>query len=478
MSIFKKGAGQSRLILSVGLATLVLVLGIISYDRQVGTVSAGTEHNMSGWAWSDNIGWISFNSLNKPEGIDYGVNVAGDVSGALANNALSGYAWNENVGWIKFSPGGTDPLNGAGLASVVNNQMTGWARSCTVFIAGCSGALKPDYQLGGWDGWISLSGPGYGITYLPASKTFGTYGNNANTFAWGDTNIGWVNFQPRQCAPGEDPSLCGVILGIPELDISSCTIQSDGNTSPVHSTWTVSARGGTGNYMYAWQPTESNAVCSPDFPSGYSSINRTANTTCNSQGSSAGTVTAQISVKDGSKNVDGSDKVVTKACGTGITINQPAAGYSLSANPATVAALFQGNLIATTSPVSIVSVVPFGPPNPPLLDPKIDLSKSIDPQVLAGLGLTQSDVVFQFSYTLTGNPTTWPIETDNITSNGKTLPGGGGQNKDYDKVSLQIFLKKKPTKNGNFQVQVRSDDGMTATLTVSVDKGTSGIQEQ
>lgn len=59
-------------------------------------VEAGIDDNVSGYAWSENIGWISFNSTSSGGGIDYGVDV--DIS----TGDFSGYAWSENIGWISF----------------------------------------------------------------------------------------------------------------------------------------------------------------------------------------------------------------------------------------------------------------------------------------------------------------------------------------------------------------------------------------
>ena len=60
-------------------------------------VSAGEDHNMSGYAWSSNIGWISFNCTNDDtcSTVNYGVHK--DEDGTIV-----GYAWSSNIGWIRF----------------------------------------------------------------------------------------------------------------------------------------------------------------------------------------------------------------------------------------------------------------------------------------------------------------------------------------------------------------------------------------
>lgn len=148
----------------------VLVFGIFCFSPLL--VSASSTDNMSGYAWSSNIGWISFNCINSGNNCatsDYGVN-----KDATTGN-LTGYAWSSNIGWIQFgnlsgwpTGGGTTPAN----AKVTGSNLTGWAK-----------ALSADGN--GWDGWIALSGTGYGVTLT----------NNAfSSYAWGSEVVGWVNF--------------------------------------------------------------------------------------------------------------------------------------------------------------------------------------------------------------------------------------------------------------------------------------------
>ena len=128
-------------------------------------VSASTMDNMSGWAWSSNIGWVSFNCTNDNSCAtsNYGVNKNID-------NTLTGYAWSSNIGWIKF--GGLDGFPGStGNAKIDGNKMVGWVKALSAS--------------GGWDGWISLSGTTYGVTM--SGHTFSGY-------AWGSDVLGWLDF--------------------------------------------------------------------------------------------------------------------------------------------------------------------------------------------------------------------------------------------------------------------------------------------
>lgn len=201
--------------------------------------------NVYGFAWSGNIGWLSFNNRNcdnlpAPDGDGlsdtalagcpvvgtfmqgYGVNV--DLGGT---NNLSGYAWSGNVGWVSFNwsaikdslpftecPSGDGAINCQ--ARLIGTNLTGWARACSVFQTGCSGALKPDYDRGGWDGWINLRKNPF------AEPTYGVSINGADFegFAWGADNIGWLSFNSKNCdadgdglSNGAPPAGCPVAGG-------------------------------------------------------------------------------------------------------------------------------------------------------------------------------------------------------------------------------------------------------------------------
>ena len=134
------------------------------------------DHELWGYAWSENIGWISFSCPVLDSGVDYGVDID------EANDRLEGYAWSENIGWIDFNATGIDVSGGTG-------SLSGWARACSVFQVGCSGALRPLSETGGWDGWISLDGAEYQVTL-----NSGPDPSEFENYAWGGDVVGWVSF--------------------------------------------------------------------------------------------------------------------------------------------------------------------------------------------------------------------------------------------------------------------------------------------
>ena len=143
------------------------------------------DHNMSGWAWSENAGWISFSCKNIGTAVnDYGIDMNEDTG------LISGYVWSEYAGWISFNssdlsgcPSGTCEAR----MSLTTYAVSGWAKALA---AG-----------DGWDGWIKLSGIAsdsspYGVSLNNLAKEF-------TGWAWGDTNMGWISFN---CA---NQSSCG-----------------------------------------------------------------------------------------------------------------------------------------------------------------------------------------------------------------------------------------------------------------------------
>ena len=207
------------------------------------------DYNMYGWAWSDAIGWISFNSRNCD--IDWDevmdrVNVGkgtGDASapaqcppdgtympnyGAhldFSTYELSGYAWSENVGWITFekSIAGTPPQapfnNGSQnyIATLTDGIMEGWARAVSCMNTACDTDSE-------W-GWIKMSGVAlegspYEVRTISASDLSG--------YAWGSDVLGWISFNSLNCDKNGDGTYDGtanecyippgaLYMGSPEL---------------------------------------------------------------------------------------------------------------------------------------------------------------------------------------------------------------------------------------------------------------------
>ncbi|HEY4519412.1 MAG TPA: hypothetical protein VJH33_00030 [Candidatus Paceibacterota bacterium] len=139
---------------------LVFFMGIVMY---VVPASASVSGPIEGYAWSENIGWISLNGSN------YGLTIG-------SGGTISGYAWSDNIGWISANESDLSgcPSNPC-RAKLNGNSLTGWLKA----LAG-GGTTS-----GGWDGWISLSGSNYGVT-----ESGGVFSG----YAWGSDVVGWIDF--------------------------------------------------------------------------------------------------------------------------------------------------------------------------------------------------------------------------------------------------------------------------------------------
>jgi hypothetical protein len=104
--------------------------GIISLDCGTvgvcGTVNYGVSNDgaghLSGWAWNDKYGWISFWSGNNGGSIPYRVVVD-------SNGNFSGWAWNDIIGWISFNC--NQPLGSNSCGTSNYEVQTLWAPTST-----------------------------------------------------------------------------------------------------------------------------------------------------------------------------------------------------------------------------------------------------------------------------------------------------------------------------------------------------------
>lgn len=212
--------------LLIALTLLVIVLFFIAP-----VIRAGTTNTASGTLWSSNIGWISLNNCENPansatcEGQDYGVTIN------PSTGAINGIAWSSTIGWITFDDVGC-PSTGCTGGAYVNlsapnangsYKIEGWARACAVFVSGCRGNLLDNAYLGGWDGFLSLSGSGYGLTLGAVSGTTRPLSGSV----WGSEIIGWLAaVNAKVTIP---PATCSNLPNGPHYSVpAGFTLQADG----------------------------------------------------------------------------------------------------------------------------------------------------------------------------------------------------------------------------------------------------------
>jgi hypothetical protein len=85
---------------SVGFISLNCASGPPGSNCTVPYNVVNTNGTLSGWAWSDQIGWISFNCNNPGIGDTCATS---DYKVTIVSGEFTGWAWNDIIGWISFN---------------------------------------------------------------------------------------------------------------------------------------------------------------------------------------------------------------------------------------------------------------------------------------------------------------------------------------------------------------------------------------
>ncbi len=191
---------------------LFLIVAIIFLSGfWLGETKAGSADNVSGFAWSENIGWLSFN-CNNPElpsprcANNYGVNIN------PSTGIFSGYAWSENIGWISFNVAdlGGCPPSGACQAKLDfgTKQVSGWAKVLSN------------------NSWIRLRDTNYGVSWNNTTQEM-------EGWAWSDTDLGWISFNCK------NQGVCGTsnYKVLAQLDVAPPTVSVIADPASVTTVW-------------------------------------------------------------------------------------------------------------------------------------------------------------------------------------------------------------------------------------------------
>lgn len=156
------------------------------------TTFAGPNDNLDGYAWSSNVGWISFNCENvNCDSSNYGVDLGIDENGY---RYFTGYAWSSNIGWISFNESDVSGCPDGGPCRPRINTATGLGEGWAKIL---SGQNDPD---DGWEGWLKIGGETTGGT--PYSPVF-VDSDHFEGWSWGGENdlegaplgiIGWISW--------------------------------------------------------------------------------------------------------------------------------------------------------------------------------------------------------------------------------------------------------------------------------------------
>lgn len=178
-----------KIFLTIPVVVIFVVLG--GALRVDASIDANGLLDGRGWLWGGSdtpntpatFGWSGASNASSGGTVTYGMKFP------TGDGNVTGYAWNENYGWISFN--GPD-LSGCApvleQAKVVGSALSGGARILSVRDGGTNA--------GGWSGCISLSGAGYGVTINPDGSTLSGYGwNGENIMSNGVVEgLGWIDF--------------------------------------------------------------------------------------------------------------------------------------------------------------------------------------------------------------------------------------------------------------------------------------------
>ncbi len=176
------------------IALFIIALFILLLNRnnifKTKEAEAAIDDNVLGFAWSENIGWISMNDTDVGAG-NYGVNIG-------ASGGISGWSWSENIGWICWGGSCSDyGITPEGIAPYAE------VNSATAEISGWAKIISID----GDDGWISLrrwdiDDPLYGVKVcLEETCNYTDAAGNPAVASLGDwyywawsPAVGWIDF--------------------------------------------------------------------------------------------------------------------------------------------------------------------------------------------------------------------------------------------------------------------------------------------
>ena len=119
------------------------------------------------YAWSENAGWLNFNSANNSASVQ------------VYADHLEGFVWAENIGWIRLGS-----YTGGGAHTYTNNSNTTYGVNHNG-----NGGLS-GYAWSENAGWLNFSATANNPTGVTINLTTGQF----DGYAWGE-NIGYLHFR-------------------------------------------------------------------------------------------------------------------------------------------------------------------------------------------------------------------------------------------------------------------------------------------
>jgi|GEM_PF-755186 len=197
-------------------------------------VSNDGSGNLSGWAYNDVIGWISFDSATASSSYFYQVTIS------PSTGVFSGWAWNDIIGWISFNCAEPNAC-GSSDYKVKTSWSAGQATAnliSSIFDTGAANGVALNTIM--WQS-SSLTGGGTGAI------------DSVYKYAWNDS-VGWISFNHSSSTVNVGTSqLTGYAYNSNILEIAlDCATSPSGNICS-SSNFKVSRNSTTGELSgYAW----------------------------------------------------------------------------------------------------------------------------------------------------------------------------------------------------------------------------------
>ena len=249
---------------------------------------AGAEHNVSGWAWSENFGWVSFNCTNDDTcgTSNYGVNID------TTTGNFSGYAWSSNIGWIDFAPtsGYPELPNTPAHYDSATGAVTGWAKILSL----------------GDEGWLKMNDSWPDGVAIDSNSDFHGFAWNGNSAS--GAGLGWLSFNCANETPpcsGTNYKVVGKINAPPQAGGLTAPNWSFAQASQYGALnakleWTFSDPD-TGASQSAYQIiiNTSNSISNPVFDSGKCLGYNNPSAKCKVDNGASGTTNFPLNAADG-----------------------------------------------------------------------------------------------------------------------------------------------------------------------------------
>ncbi|OJI07825.1 hypothetical protein BK004_00040 [bacterium CG10_46_32] len=173
---------------------IILGIALFMFAIPLSVFAACNFHNVSGYVWSRNTGWISLN-CSAGGTVDYGLNI--DFESGAPTEPVAGYAWSSNLGWLNMQPSGPYPSWGSVPASAATFYRNEGGGSTTT-----AGVIKgwAKWEALGVNGWvvmgpIDISSTDYGVV-IGADRLFSGWswsgGDNLDADPEPERGDGWV----------------------------------------------------------------------------------------------------------------------------------------------------------------------------------------------------------------------------------------------------------------------------------------------